>query len=211
MNDTNLALLEKNRDILSIRDLATGTIATYTSYLTDYINWVEENLPGRSLSDVTWEEIRSYEKYLKDVRKLNPRTINVFISQLRDFYNYVLHKDWDRREVPLLRFDEKLPVAPTQEEVISIINAIDNPKHKAEIALLYSSGILPSALWRYPHEHGKTYTSHAARTAQTDMPYFLGTLSITLLITYTSHIELPDVRTGCFPDSVKVNISLLNP
>ena len=30
MNDTNLALLEKNRDILSIRDLATGTIATYT-------------------------------------------------------------------------------------------------------------------------------------------------------------------------------------
>ena len=52
MNDTNLALLEKNRDILSIRDLATGTIATYTSYLTDYINWVEENLPGRSLSDV---------------------------------------------------------------------------------------------------------------------------------------------------------------
>ena len=54
MNDTNLALLEKNRDILSIRDLATGTIATYTSYLTDYINWVEENLPGRSLSDVTF-------------------------------------------------------------------------------------------------------------------------------------------------------------
>lgn len=55
MNDTNLALLEKNRDILSIRDLATGTIATYTSYLTNYINWVEENLPGMSLSDVTWE------------------------------------------------------------------------------------------------------------------------------------------------------------
>ena len=69
MNDTNLALLEKNRDILSIRDLATGTIATYTSYLTNYINWVEENLPGRSLSDITWEEIRSYEKYLKDVCK----------------------------------------------------------------------------------------------------------------------------------------------
>jgi len=115
MNDTNLALLEKNRDILSIRDLATGTIATYTSYLTNYINWVEENLPGRSLSD---------------------------------FYNYILHKDWDRREVPLLRFDEKLPVVPTQEEVISIINAIDNPKHKAEIALLYSSSSQPaSCLW----------------------------------------------------------------
>ena len=51
MNDTNLALLEKNRDILSTRDLATGTIATYTSYLTNYINWVEEIFPaGASLT-----------------------------------------------------------------------------------------------------------------------------------------------------------------
>ena len=148
MLETNTVLIEKHRDILSFRDLAKSTVATYTSYLTTYIDWVEDQIPGRPLSSVTWAEVRSYVKWLKDVRGLNPRTINVHISQLRDFYYYVLHKDWDRREVPFLHFDQHLPVVPTREQVIAIIDSISNPKHKAEIALLYSSGIRVSELCR---------------------------------------------------------------
>ena len=148
MLENNAILLEKHKDILSFRDLAKSTITTYTSYMTAYIQWVEANLPNRPLSAITWEEIRSYVRYLKDIKRLNSRTINVHIAQLRDFYYYVLHKDWDKREVPLLRFDEHLPIVPTREQVITIINSIDNPKHKAEIALLYSSGIRVSELCR---------------------------------------------------------------
>ena len=87
MNKNNSILLEKHKDILSFRDLSLKTVATYTSYLTTYILWVEEYLPERPLSSVSWEEMRSYIRFLKD--------INVHISQLRDFYYYVLHKDWD--------------------------------------------------------------------------------------------------------------------
>ena len=148
MNNTNQSLFNKHQDILSFRDLAPSTLSTYTSYLTSYINWVEDNLPEKALASVTWEEIRSYIRYLKDIRHLNPRTINVHISQLRDFFYYVLHKDWDNREVPLLHFDEKLPIVPTKAEVIALIDSINNPKHKAEIALLYSSGIRISELCR---------------------------------------------------------------
>lgn len=148
MNKSNSILLEKHKDILSFRDLAIGTVATYTSYMTTYITWVEENLHGRDLSSVSWDEIRSYVRYLKNMKQLNPRTINVHISQLRDFYYYVLHKDWDKREVPFLHFDEHLPIVPTRDQVNSIIDSIDNPKHKAEIALLYSSGIRVSELCR---------------------------------------------------------------
>lgn len=148
MNQNNQSLFDKHQDILSFRDLAPSTVSTYVSYLKSYIEWVEENLPGRSLYSVAWEEIRSYVHYLKDIRNLNPRTINVHISQLRDFYFYVLHKDWDYREVPLLHFDEKLPIVPTKAEVNALIDSITNPKHKAEIALLYSSGIRISELCR---------------------------------------------------------------
>ena len=59
MQENNLKLLEKHKDILSFRDLNPGTVASYTSYMTSYINWVEENLPGRLLASVSWEEIRS--------------------------------------------------------------------------------------------------------------------------------------------------------
>ena len=148
MLETNITLIEKHRDLLSFRDLAPSTVATYVSYLKTYIEWVEEQLPDRSLSSVTWEEMRSFIRWLKDVKKLNPRTVNVHISQLRDFFYYVLHKDWDKREVPFLHFDQYLPAVPTREQVNALIDSITNPKHKAEIALLYSSGIRVSELCR---------------------------------------------------------------
>lgn len=166
MNNDNATLLDKHKDILSFRDLAVGTVATYVSYMSTYIQWVEENLPERTLDSVTWVEIRSYVKYLKTVKKLNPRTINVHLSQLRDFYYYVLHKDWDMREVPNLKFDTALPKVPTKDQVISLINAVENPKHRAEIALLYSAGIRVSELCRLRcgdiyHSKGQIYISRS--------------------------------------------------
>lgn len=148
MLETNIPLFEKHKDILSFRDLAPNTIATYLSYLKTFIAWTEENLPGREISSVTWEEIRTFLLWLKDVKGLNPRTVNVHIAQLRDFFRYVLHKDWDRFEVPYMRFDQYLPNVPTREQVNTIIDSISNPKHKAELALLYSSGIRVSELCR---------------------------------------------------------------
>lgn len=148
MNEQNFIFLKQHIDILSFRDLAPGTVSTYSSYMTQFIEWVESSLYSKPISDISWAEIRSFLTYLKDVRQLNPRTINVYIAQLRDFYKYVLHREWDRYQVPFLHFDEKLPNVPTKDEVNAIIDSISNPKHKAEFALLYSSGIRVSELTR---------------------------------------------------------------
>ena len=74
MNKYNSTLLDKHKDILSFRDLSAGTVATYVSYMNTYIQWTEENLSGKPLENVTWEELRSYIRYLKEVRGLNSRT-----------------------------------------------------------------------------------------------------------------------------------------
>ena len=148
MKPENEILVNKQKDILSFRDLAEGTISTYISYLSMFIAWVESELCGRSVMDVTWEEIRSYVGYLRNVRGIGNRTINVHIAQLHHFWHYVLKRDWDKYEIPLLRYDEKLPIVPTVDEINAIINSIVNIKHKAEIALLYSSGIRVSELCR---------------------------------------------------------------
>lgn len=148
MLEHNKNLFDKHSDILSLRELADSTVATYLSYLTQIILWVEENLSHKDISAITWEQIRSYIKYLKDVRSLSGRTINVHMAQLHDFFSYVLHRDWDKYEVPKIHFDEFLPTVPTTGEVDSIINSIQNPKHKAQISLLYSSGMRVSELCR---------------------------------------------------------------
>lgn len=148
MNEVNRSYLSQHIDILSFRDLAPGTVAAYTAYLTQFLDWSESTLPGRAILGITWEELRSYIRFLKDVRQLNARTVNVHIAQLRDFYHYVLHRDWDRYQIPYLHYDEHLPRVPTKEEVNTIIDSVYNPKHKAELALLYSSGIRVSELCR---------------------------------------------------------------
>jgi integrase/recombinase XerD len=58
MNDANTNYLKQHIDILSFRDLAPGTITTYTSYMTQFIEWTESLLSSKSLSDISWEELR---------------------------------------------------------------------------------------------------------------------------------------------------------
>lgn len=202
MNEINIMLLNKHKDILSFRDLAAGTVATYVSYMTSYILWVETELPGKPLTSVTWEEIRSYVRYLKDVRNLNPRTINVHISQLRDFYYYVLKKDWDRREIPLLHFDEYLPIVPTRDEILTVIGSIHNPKHKAVIALLYSSGIRVSELCRLHcgdiiHSKNCIYISRSKN--RSDRYAVLSERAFGDLVSYVRAYHISDKESWLFP------------
>jgi len=82
MKSENEILVSKQKEILSFRDLAEGTITTYISYLTQFIEWVETELSGKALRDVSYPEIRSYIDYLRTVRKIGNRTINVHIAQL---------------------------------------------------------------------------------------------------------------------------------
>lgn len=140
--------IQKYHDILSFRELSDGTVSTYISYLKVFLDWVSSELSSKPLDLVSWGELRSFCLFLKNIRQLNPRTVNGYIAQLRDFYLYVLHKDWDSRELPYLHFDEHLPTFLTVPKVDLLIDSFSNIKHKAEIALLYSSGIRVSELSR---------------------------------------------------------------
>ena len=58
MNTLYSDFIQKHLDILSFRDLAPETISTYISYLDEFLCWTEKELSGKSLSDVSFEEIR---------------------------------------------------------------------------------------------------------------------------------------------------------
>ena len=148
MNEDNSILLQKHKDFLTLRDLSDGTVASYASCMTTFIEWFETNFPQRTIPSITWDEVRAYVRFLKENKKLAPRTINVHVAQLKDFFHYVLHKEWDKYEVPFVVVDEHLPSVPTKEEVNRIIDSTSNLKHKAMLVLLYSAGIRVSELCR---------------------------------------------------------------
>ena len=127
--------------ILSLRDLAESTISNYLSFLNQFLDFIEKHLGGRLPEDVTWEDVRLYIHHLKDDRKLNPRSINPHIAQLRDFFRYVLHREWDPYQVPFLRYKEYLPDVPTKQEMERIIFSMPFSKYQCVITLMYSAGL----------------------------------------------------------------------
>ena len=128
-------------DILSLRDLAESTISNYLSFLNQFLDFIEKYLGGKLPEDITWEDVRLYIHHLKDDRKLNPRSINPHIAQLRDFFRYILHRDWDPYQVPFLRYKEYLPDVPTKQEMERIIFSMPFSKYQCIITLMYSAGL----------------------------------------------------------------------
>ena len=71
MKSENEILVSKQKEILSFRDLAEGTITTYISYLTQFIEWVETELSDKALRDVSYPEIRRLSPYGTEDRQSN--------------------------------------------------------------------------------------------------------------------------------------------
>src|ERR1700751_5414945 len=88
------------------------------------------------------EEIRSYQVYLTNERKLAPSSISIAISALRFLYRITLHRDWSLTEViPTPKKPQKLPIVPSPEEVLQFLGCIWNIKHRTILTICYAAGL----------------------------------------------------------------------
>lgn len=126
--------------MISLRGLTDHTLKSYKTYISAYLDFVFDLLM-KDPADVSWDEMRLFIQHLQKTRNLADRTINTAISQLRFFTLYVLHKPWDQTQLPMRRFDQYIPFVPSREEVAMFINAIDDPKTRAMVILMYSAGL----------------------------------------------------------------------
>ena len=139
-------------DILSLRDLSDSTIRNYLSYLNQFLVFLDTFYNGILPEDTDWDQIRSYILHLRNDRGLKNRSINPHIAQLRDFFRYVLHRDWDPYQVPFLKFDSYLPVVPTKQEMEHIIMTMTDLMYKCIIAVMYSAGLRVSEAVRLRYD-----------------------------------------------------------
>jgi len=88
------------------------------------------------------EDIRTYEIYLANERKLAPGSIHIAVSALRFFFNVTLERDWVPEEVlPLPKKPQKLPVILSPEEMQHFLGCVPNRKHHAILATCYAAGL----------------------------------------------------------------------
>lgn len=128
------------REMISLRGLTDHTLKSYSTYIRSYLDYLQ-NVLHKLPEDVSWNELRTYIKWLQNSRNLSDRTINGAISQLRFFTMYVLHKPWDETQLPMRRFDTYLPYVPSQEEARHFISTIPDLKQQTMVTLMYSSGL----------------------------------------------------------------------
>ena len=88
------------------------------------------------------EEIRSYQVYLTNEKKLAPSSILIAVSALRFLYKVTLHRDWCLEDIiPAPKKPQKLPIVLSPEEVLHFLSCVQSIKHRTILTICYAAGL----------------------------------------------------------------------
>ena len=125
--------------VLRARKLSDNTVRSYSTYIRPFLLYLDSL--GILPEDASWQAMRDYLDLIQSQRGLSDRTINMVISYLQFFHMYVLHKEWDKTQLPFRVFDTFLPYIPSPKEVSRLLLAMDNLKLKLAVSILYATGM----------------------------------------------------------------------
>jgi len=122
---------------MQVRNLSSQTQATYLQQVSLFARHF-----NKSPEILGPEEIRSYQVYLTNERKLAPSSIIIAVAALRFLYKITLHKDWDLAEViPTPKKPQKLPIVLSPEEVLKFLASVRRLKHRTILTICYAAGL----------------------------------------------------------------------
>jgi site-specific recombinase XerD len=126
----NAAIIE-----MQLRGYSPKTIDSYSKYLRRFLLFTDKPVDALSTEDV-----RSFLLFLVS-RKLSTSYINSTYSICQLFFKSVLKKPFSLDDIPRVKSSKKLPMVLSSSEVIAILNATSNLKHKAILMVAYSAGL----------------------------------------------------------------------
>ena len=121
---------------LELKNYSQKTITSYVHAIKKFSEFL-----GYSPTRLTQDTIRNYLLHLKRVKKLEPKTINQHLYALKSFCQFMIPETDIMRPFTRMREPTKQPRIISRQEVEKLIAGASNPKRKAVISLLYSSGI----------------------------------------------------------------------
>ena len=122
---------------MQIRNLAVNTQESYVQQVSLFARYFKQS-PER----LGPEQIRAYQVYLTNERKLATSSILIAISALRFLYRITLKKDWTFEDIiPAPKKPQTLPVVLSPEEVIQFLACVASQKHRAILTTCYGAGL----------------------------------------------------------------------
>jgi len=136
MNDNYFQELEM---YFELKNSSATTKNNYNCLIKVFLKYLSER--GISIDALTDRDIQQFILFLKKELKLQPGSINNYISSIKFFYIYALERQWNPNKIPRMQNRKKIPTILSREEVKSFIDNTANLKHRAFLSLLYGSGL----------------------------------------------------------------------
>src|SRR6202050_1662335 len=130
------ALRQRMLEDLRIRNYSPHTVRCYIRFVAEFAKHF--NKPPDQLGS---EEIRTWQLHLLNERRVKLSTYIQAVCSLRFFYTNTLHRKVEIERIPLPRYEKKLPVILSKEEVKALLEAPRNLGHRAILATMYGGGL----------------------------------------------------------------------
>jgi integrase/recombinase XerD len=131
------SLRQKLIEDMQIRNLAVNTQETYILQVSLFARHFK-----KSPELLGPEQIRAYQVYLTNGKKLSAKSIAIAISALRFLYRVTLKKDWSFADlIPAPSMPKTLPIILSPEEVLQFLDCVRSRKHRAILTTCYAAGL----------------------------------------------------------------------
>lgn len=135
------ALRQKMIEDLQIRNYSPNTIVSYVHCVAAFAKHF-----GQSPDLLTPAHIRDYQVFLVQERKVSWSRLVQTVCALRFFYHHTLGRKWMIEFIPYPRRVKKLPSVLSQAEVVALLQATTNFKHRTILTTIYATGLRVSEL-----------------------------------------------------------------
>ncbi len=136
MNDQNSLLIERMVREMQLRNYSERTIRSYSASMSKVENFY--NLP---LDKITTQQFKDFLHRRITVDRISVSMVNQGISAFKIIQTDILDRQWEPVKIKRPRMEKKLPSVLHMKEVEQMIYQTRNIKHKALLALAYSSGL----------------------------------------------------------------------
>jgi integrase/recombinase XerD len=130
-------LRQRMLEDMQVRNLSPHTQRSYVQQVSQFARHFEKSPEGLGP-----EEIRAYQLYLTNERKLAVSSTLIAVAALRFLYTVTLKKGWTIADIiPAPKKPQRLPIVLSPEEVLQFLACVPGLKHRAILTTCYAAGL----------------------------------------------------------------------
>lgn len=128
--------IQRMAEDLELRNFSPNTIDSYTYHVDKFCQHF-----GKPADQLGPEEIRQFQLYLVNEKKVSWSSFNQAVCGLRFLYQTTMGKDWSIKHIPFGKRPKTLPTVLSDEEACKLLDCIQHLKHRTVLLTCYAAGL----------------------------------------------------------------------